>query len=353
MLAQILTQTTTTSSDDGSAVGGLIVIAVVIFLIYRHRKKKHNQSESPRASGLKSSHSAMRRKGTSQDPDWYEPHPPQGRPTRIWSNNSQRIEVVGEAYHGESYRQIFRNMPGFRSGAGAELRTELVLAPDPSNPFDSNAVGVWASQNLIGYLAREQARQFHHKIASLEPDGLLAVQGRLWSRDAGNAVYSRTYFDMPDLDMAETIGEPASPDSEIELPEGSKIQVIGEEHHMDTLSSIFTGQDGDRPLWVRLRTSIDFRPRSARERVDVFVGEERIGWLSDAQTKNMLPLVKLAEEQGKTAVARGVISGSVLKAEVVLYVAKASEVPYAWIQEHSGPPVLKKKRPEFMWDDED
>lgn len=358
LIASLFAQTSSTTTDDQSPIGGLIVLAIVAYLIYRWRRNRKlrggsgNKSSSPstKKHAFRESRSSRTVTGRKRE---YSPQPPTGVPTRVWANKSTRIEVVGETFYEDSYRAIFKNDPSFKTYSGTERFTELVLAPNPDNPHDRYAVSVWADGYQIGHMPRGDARVFHSQIAGLEPDGLLAVDGRIWSSDKDDRVNSRAYFDIPDINMFKVVGEPPNPATDIELPVGSKIQVIGEEHHMDTLSTLFDGDGGEQPVWVRLRTSIDFRPRSARERVDVFVGESRIGWLSDIQTKNMLPLIKLAEDQGKTAVARGVISGSVLAAEVVLHVVKASEVNRQWVESNSGPSEPKQKRPEFMWDDDD
>lgn len=122
---------------------------------------------------------------------------------------------------------------------------------------------------------------------------------------------------------------------------------------MQHLTTIAPDGDDERMVWLRLNISTDFRPRSARERVDVFLDDHRVGWLSDTQSANMLPLVHFLNDHGKQPVARGVVGGSALKAELVLYVARASEVSREWIESQGGLPSGRaSSRPEFMWDDD-
>ncbi|MEW6880766.1 HIRAN domain-containing protein [Trueperella pyogenes] len=283
----------------------------------------------------------------------YSPVMTPGESTELWTPRSTQIEVVGEAYRNDSYREIFRGVREFKHAEGAELEAQLTLIPDPDNPHDRMAVGVWYKNYLLGYLSRDEAKEYHHTIAALEPAGKLSVKGRIWSRNDGNRVRSRTYFFMPDFDALPMLGTAPDADSDLVLPLGKKIQVIGEEHHMEVLADRMKDIDHERAMWLRLRTSVDFRPKSARERVDVFLDDDRIGWLSDVQSKNMLPLVKLAEGQGKDAVVHGAVSGSILKAEAVLYVSKAGEVSNQWIKDHAPEKPARKKRPEFMWDDDE
>lgn len=335
-----------TSPEDGGIVVGIFVSTFGAFLLFCGYKL----GKLPRTSKPEVARTATVTV-QSREPE-YQPAPRTVTPTRIWSPNRIRIEAVGETFRQDAYRNIFDGRPAFNSENGAEIYGELILIPDPANPHDHKAVAVWYQDNHIGYMSREEAANYHDKIAALDPSGALAVDGRIWSRNVQGSVRSRVYFYLPDLDAPPLAGEPPSTETEITIPVGSTIQVIGEEHHMDTLAPLVV--DGvERGLWVRLKTSIDFRPKSARERVDVFLGDARIGWLSDVQTSNMIALVKLAENQGKTAVARASVSGSILKANAVLYVAKASEVSSEWIRENSGRGATPPKRPEFMWDDED
>jgi hypothetical protein len=69
------------------------------------------------------------------------PPAPSGRAVEAWSPRTQQFEVAGEWYRAESLRALFDRHAKV-SDAGAEIRLEAVLVPDPSNPFDNRAVAV-------------------------------------------------------------------------------------------------------------------------------------------------------------------------------------------------------------------
>jgi hypothetical protein len=78
--------------------------------------------------------------------------------------------------------------------------------------------------------------------------------------------------------------------------------------------------------------------------VEVRLDGARVGVLSSTQAANMLPLIKHVEERDLVPVARAVLQGNELKADVVLSVAKAQDVDPAWLIT-LGPPAVKPPPP--------
>jgi tetratricopeptide (TPR) repeat protein len=100
--------------------------------------------------------------------------PPIGR--RIWSDTSTRfdgyliyegrhdLEIVGES----NYQDALWHTVGGRTTDRVRVEICAVLAAEPDNPHDGNAISVWIDENKVGYLCREDA-------AAYLP-GLLALQ---------------------------------------------------------------------------------------------------------------------------------------------------------------------------------
>lgn len=84
---------------------------------------------------------------------------------------------------GVSYRSNELQLDEFSPGK------PLVLRPEPSNPHDANAVGVWdhAGRTQVGFIPREQAEQVADAFRRREPLGALVLQELRESRD-GNRV---------------------------------------------------------------------------------------------------------------------------------------------------------------------
>jgi hypothetical protein len=76
------------------------------------------------------------------------------------------LEVVGEA----SYQDNLWRIVGGRHSPDGRVREEVyaVLAAEPDNPYDANAVAVWIQGLKVGYLSREDARRYRPGLLALE-----------------------------------------------------------------------------------------------------------------------------------------------------------------------------------------
>jgi len=86
---------------------------------------------------------------------------------------SESLEVTGESYRQTELRQIV-------TGIGREV--SAVLAPEPDNPHDPNAVSVWAVGLKVGYLSREDAEVYQPAIVRLMEENAtpVALIGRIF-----------------------------------------------------------------------------------------------------------------------------------------------------------------------------
>lgn len=275
------------------------------------------------------------------------PAPPTETPSQVWGWLSQPIDVANTFKFRSIYREILADEPDFESESGAEIKVKVVVWRDKANTADTNAVGVWLERHFLGHFPADLAALYAPALDRLGRP--VEAPGRIWGRDDEGTVRARTSLYLPEPDALVIFGE-APKDDEILLPEGPKIQVLGEEHHMDILKE-YVPTGPSRLIWLRLAKSVDFRPRSARDRIDVFLDGARVGWLSDIQTKNLLPLVDFVLERGKTPVVRGNIAGSKLQAKLTLQVAKADGVPNEWLDGQGAAIQPVNKRAEFDWDD--
>jgi HIRAN domain len=76
------------------------------------------------------------------------------------------LEVVGEA----SYQDNLWRIVGGRRAPDGRVREEVyaILAAEPDNPYDGNAVAVWIQGLKVGYLSREDARRYRPGLLALE-----------------------------------------------------------------------------------------------------------------------------------------------------------------------------------------
>lgn len=75
------------------------------------------------------------------------------------SEGLESIDVVGESYRMEALQQSC-----FAAGS------QVLLLPEPNNPYDPNAVAVWDIKRQLqaGYIPREYSARIAHKIAKGE-----------------------------------------------------------------------------------------------------------------------------------------------------------------------------------------
>jgi collagen type III alpha len=89
---------------------------------------------------------------------------------------------------------------------------------------------------------------------------------------------------------------------------------------------------------VTLHELVEQTARASRTLVEVHLDGARVGQLSPRMSGELLPAIHHLTEQGLTAAARAVVKGNRIKAEVVLYVCRAHELPESWLGERAALP---------------
>ena len=76
--------------------------------------------------------------------------------------------------------------------------------------------------------------------------------------------------------------------------------------------------------------------RSAKTLVEVRVNGEAVGRLTPRMSEEVLPVVRHLAARGALAVARAILKGNSVKADVVLHPARANQIPQQWLD---APPI--------------
>lgn len=359
----------------GPALAVLWILGVLVYLAFSRARRLFAEQKAAKADGAPA---AALRGGTAQPvrvqatatapPAQAAPRAPKtrtrggGAPTGVsvqaWlSAGARPTEVVGENYREASLQRLWPKAGRIPDQDGREIYGPALVVDDHTNPHDSNAVAIWIAGEHIGYLDRDTAKTWTGTVRGLAELGqVLEVDGRLWlaKRYDGKGFNGRATIYLPEPGSIQPVNAlPSEP--HVLLPAGGAIQVTKEEDHLDVLAGL-VAPGGTTPVAATLHAIQEVRPRSVVDAVEVRINGERVGILSPTQTANMIPLVRHVEARGKTAVARASVTGSVIKADVVLYTAKASEVTTEWLDavgplapitvEHTPP-----ARPEPEWDD--
>ena len=102
----------------------------------------------------------------------------------------EQVELAGETFAIKGIKKVFREhkMPIHDDGSTLE-DLQCILAPEPWNPHDTNAVAVMVGAHQVGYLPADLARDYARPLAALANSGVLATgSARIWAKtDAGVA----------------------------------------------------------------------------------------------------------------------------------------------------------------------
>jgi hypothetical protein len=255
-------------------------------------------------------------------------------PFDLWGQRGwASAEVAGESHYARAIRGLFGK--DFKA-TGTEIVVVAQLIPEPENKHDRNAIGVWAGSVQVGHLPREEAVRYAPVLSALTAQGWLPqVSARVWGAERSDYDDRKDYFrgsvrlDLAEPHMLVPANMPPSGDCRI-LPTGNAIQVTGEEKHLDALAPLLR-PEGECWAHVSLHEVVEQLARSTRTIVEVRIDGACVGQLSPKMSSELLPAIRHLAQQGTTAAARAIVKGNRIKTEVVLYVARAHELPESWL----------------------
>jgi len=114
----------------------------------------------------------------------------------------EQVEVVGETYHVKGIKEVFRAANRAIPPSGATLEEiQCILAPEPWNPYDSNAVAVMIGVHQVGHLRAELAHDYARPLGDLARQGVLTTGiARIWAKDDSGVVRARVTILIPESD---------------------------------------------------------------------------------------------------------------------------------------------------------
>jgi hypothetical protein len=259
-------------------------------------------------------------------------------------------EVVGEASYTKEIRSLFGRS---FNPEGTEIELQAQLIPEPENRYDRNAVKVAYADTTIGYLPREDAKRYFPVLSRLVAQGYLPqLKARVWGGERTDVDYDRRgrptqqkrFMGSVRVDLAEPhmlVPANAPPDAVYAmLPSGNAIQVTGEENHMADLVHLLSA-DGEAWVYATLHEIVEQLARSSRHLVEVHLDGKPAGKLTPKMSSELLPAVRHLAEIDATACCRAILKGNRVKADLVLYVARANEISQSWLDD---PPLTAATR---------
>jgi len=113
------------------------------------------------------------------------------------------VNVAGESH----YQEALQALTGTDGRAELRLEVEAVLATEPANPHDPNAVMVQIDDRLVGYLPRSSAVDYAPLIAAVEARGRSAAYEAMIAARGGETSALGVFLRPPKPDEA----APAAP----------------------------------------------------------------------------------------------------------------------------------------------
>ena len=115
----------------------------------------------------------------------------------IQGPGSYEFDVVGESY----YQDALERICGGRTKSGVEKKVVAMLVLEDSNPHDKLAVRVDVDGKPVGYLSRDEARQYRKRLQEQGFPELIATCNALivggWDRGGGDRGHFGVRLDLP------------------------------------------------------------------------------------------------------------------------------------------------------------
>lgn len=256
-----------------------------------------------------------------------------GVPFEVWGQRGwPDTDVVGESNYADAIRALLPRV----TEAGSETTVTVWLVHNPANPYDSNAVEVRGACGLMGYLSREDAARYALVLDGLQRRGLVAATtARVWGRvdheRGSDGFFGSVRVDLPAPHLlAPTNSAPAVPHQL--LPAGAAIQVTGEEHNMAAIVPYLV-PEAECWVYASVQEISDSSTRAGKPLAEVRIDGRPVGRLSPKMSGDILPLVRFLADRGLNTCVQARVKGNPVKAEVVVYTARAHELPTEWFDE--------------------
>lgn len=233
------------------------------------------------------------------------------------------VEVKGAHFH----REVLSAMFALEDGKdNQEFFVDVTLVPEPDNPHSESgsAISVRWMDRVVGYIPSGESSKYAQlrRVAASGYDA--STKMRVWTNKSWDG--ERRFWNsvqLPEPDLLLPLNNPPA-DGYVLLPRGAKIQVTKEAEHIEHLAD-FVPPSGQGQVLVTLHR-FEAGKTKHWEGVEVRLEGERVGELSRVSSEKFSPAVRHFEEAGFTVVARAIIKGSSIAAELVLVAAKAHEL---------------------------
>ena len=267
--------------------------------------------------------SSVTQKGGHRRVDAVSPWAPKSLPTGaefVPLSEDGRLAVVGESHYQTALWSAVQGRPA-GEGFDEHLPVTAVLVPEPTNPYDPNAVRVDVRSNgsseIVGYLARAVAAAYQPVLLALGANRYGTCAARI---TGGGEKYYGIYLHLAGPEVllfanqskCESTGHAESSGVAILSPE-VQCTVTGEEHHQDHLLPFApcNPNEATRVLVTFGYCQIVNGKYRGERAIEVRLDGERVGQLTHAMTQRYASYVNAVACTGRIPAAEAVVmSGS-------------------------------------------
>ena len=124
----------------------------------------------------------------------------QGLVANMQGPGTFEYEIVGESH----YQKALNSICGGRTYDGHEKKVQARLIHENNNPHDANAVRVEINDLQVGYLPRDDAKNYRRQLADSGHKGIEAVCSAIivggWEREDGDVGQFGVRLDLPTIE---------------------------------------------------------------------------------------------------------------------------------------------------------
>lgn len=243
------------------------------------------------------------------------------------------VQVITDDYYDAEILQVFEELLIDRERV---WNGEVRLVPEPDNPYQPQAIAVYADDLKLGRLSPEDSAAYWGPITRVVASGYDAVT-RMQLSAVLRGVTGETHIESSGQLSLSAPGSlfplNNAPTQATLLPQGASMKVLDEKDHSEYLHSILPPSGEGRVILSLENNQIKHADGRVVDSVDVLHDRKVVGRLSTQISEQLAPVIRYAYEHDKLTSAWGTIRGNSFELSLTVQAVRPSEIPAEWYQE--------------------
>lgn len=243
------------------------------------------------------------------------------------------VQVITDDYYDAEILQVFEELLIDRERV---WNGEVRLVPEPDNPYQPQAIAVYADDLKLGRLSPEDSAAYWGPITRVVASGYDAVT-RMQLSAVLRGVTGETRIESSGQLSLSAPGSlfplNNAPTQATLLPQGASMKVLDEKDHSEYLHSILPPSGEGRVILSLENNQIKHADGRVVDSVDVLHDRKVVGRLSTQISEQLAPVIRYAYEHDKLTSAWGTIRGNSFELSLTVQAVRPSEIPAEWYQE--------------------